>query len=493
MRIAIAGLSLESVSFLPTPTTRADFARTETAGPAMLPRFRGTNTVMGGFIRVLEAEGAAIVPILHAEGGAAGPATDDAFTHYIDRICAELAAAHTGDAGPLDGVLLHPHGAMTTTTRLDPDREFVERVRGVVGRATKLVVALDYHGNIDESWLPLVDALFGYHYSPHIDTGTTGERAATCLVRTLRGEIRPVVALAKPGVMVPSIFSATDISPLSDIVRDSVEMPAHTPGLLDVSIFAGFSYADVPNCGFSAVAVTDGDAKLAKATAKLFSARISGQREALMHRDAVLSVEQGLDRAVALARTAAKPVVLLEHADRMNDSTYVLREAVRRGLTGVAIPFLCDPIAAAAAMAAGVGATVTLDVGSASSPRAGGPVRITGRVLYAQPTEFTRTGPVARGSRMDLGPTAVIDAAGIVISLTTHQTTAIDRAPFEQFGLRPEDFAIIVLRSKTHFRAVYEPLAETILIVDTPDWGPADLTTLPFRQVPVESVYPFSE
>ena len=208
MRIAIAGLSLESVSFLHVPTTLEDFRRTESAGPAMLTRFRGTNTVMGGFIKVLEAEGAEIVPLVTAEGGAAGPATDEAFTHYIDRICAELA-----EAGPLDGVLLHPHGAMTTTTRLDPDREFIERVRGTVGRATRLVVALDYHGNIDESWIPLVDGLFGYHYSPHTDTGTTGERAATCLIRTLRGEIRPVVAIAKPGVMVPSIFSATDIAP----------------------------------------------------------------------------------------------------------------------------------------------------------------------------------------------------------------------------------------------------------------------------------------
>ncbi len=486
MRIAIAGLSLESVSFLPVPTTLEDFRRTESAGPAMLARFRGTNTVMGGFISVLEAEGAEIVPILTAEGGAAGPATDEAFVHYIDRICAGIAAA-----GKLDGVLLHPHGAMTTTTRLDPDREFVERVRGVVGRGVKLVVALDYHGNIDESWLPLVDGLFGYHYSPHIDTGATGERAASCLVRTLRGEINPVVALAKPGVMVPSIFSATDIAPLSDIVRESVEMPGRVPGLLDVSVFAGFSYADVPNCGFAAVAVTDGDAGLARATASLFSARIHREREALMHRDAVLGVKEGVDRAVALAATASKPVVLLEHADRMNDSTYVLREVLARGLKRVAVPFLCDPGAAAAAMAAGVGATVTVEVGSDSSPRAGGKVRITGRVLYAKPTEFVRTGPVARGSRMDLGPVAVIDADGIVVSVTTNQTTAIDRAPFEQFGLVPEDFAIIVLRSKTHFRAVYEPMAEAILIVDTPDWGPADLTTLPFRQVPTGVVYPF--
>jgi hypothetical protein len=35
---------------------------------------------------------------------------------------------------------------------------------------------------------------------------------------------------------------------------------------------------------------------------------------------------------VALAATASKPVVLLEHADRMNDSTYVLREVLARCL-----------------------------------------------------------------------------------------------------------------------------------------------------------------
>jgi microcystin degradation protein MlrC len=49
-----------------------------------------------------------------------------------------------------------------------------------------------------------------------------------------------------------------------------------------------------------------------------------------------------------------------------------------------------------------------------------------------------------------------------------------------------------VLRSKTHFRAVYEELARDILVVDTPDWGPADLTTLPFSRVR-PGVFPITE
>jgi microcystin degradation protein MlrC len=488
MRIAIAGLSLESVSFLPIETTIEDFRRTETSGAALVEKYRGTNTVNGGFIAICEQEGIEIVPILHAEGGAAGPAADDALVHYVDRICAGLAAA-----GPLDGVLLALHGAMATPTRLDPDREIVERVRAVIGRKLPLVVALDYHGNIDDSLLRLTDAVFGYHYSPHVDMGETGERAARCIVRTIRGEIRPVMAIAKPGVMVPSIFSATALAPLSDMVKESIDMAKRSAGFLDVSIFAGFSYADVPNCGFSVLAVADRDAAVAEAAAQKLSAWIYRERHALLHGELVLDLQTGVATAIEHAAKARKPIVILEHADRMNDSTHVLRELVRRGIKKVAVPYLWDAKAAAEAVAAGAGATIRLAVGGRSSDRAGGPVTIEGKIRFAGEKEYRTTGPMGHGSLVQLGPTAVIDAGGIVVIITSNQKTAIDEDPFIQFGMKAQDFDIIVLRSKTHFRAVYESLAEEILIVDTEDWGPADLTSLPYRHVPLERIFPFAD
>jgi microcystin degradation protein MlrC len=87
----------------------------------------------------------------------------------------------------------------------------------------------------------------------------------------------------------------------------------------------------------------------------------------------------------------------------------------------------------------------------------------------------------------------VLDVGGLMVSLVSRPTMTVDLDPFAQFGLRAEDFAIIVLRSKTHFRAAYEPIAECILIVDTPDWGPADLTTLPYRHIDRAAVFPFNE
>jgi microcystin degradation protein MlrC len=488
MRVAVAGLVLESVSFLPLLTGVEDFGRSEAVGAGIITRYRGTNTTMGGFIKGLSEAGAEIVPIVLAGGWAAGPASDAAFVHYVDRICDGLAAA-----GRLDGVLLHPHGAMATPTRLDPDREMVERVRAVIGRSIPLVVALDYHGNIDETWLKVANAIFGYHYSPHIDMAETGERAARCLVKTLRGEMKPVMAIAKPGVMVPSIFSATGMAPLSDIVAESIAMASNVKNLVDVSIFAGFSYADVPNCGFAVVAVADGDASVATNAAERLSQRIWSERKEMMHHDLVVSLEKGLDRASASAKNACKPIVVLEHADRENDSTHVLREVIKRGLTKVAVPYLCDPEAALAAAKAGVGAEITLEVGGRSSDRAGGPVKLSGKILFAGEKTYRGTGAVRKDNLIQLGQSAVIDAKGVVVIITSSKDTAVDLDPFIQFGLRVEDFTIIVLRSKTHFRAAYEPIAEEIIIVDTPDWGPADLSSLPYRHVPLEQVFPFCE
>jgi microcystin degradation protein MlrC len=488
MRIALGGFMLESVSFLPLLTEASDFRIGESAGPALLERTRGTNTLPGGFLAVCESAGADLVPLLFTDAGAAGPASDAAFGHYANRICAGLH-----EAGPLDGVLLALHGAMTTPTRLDPDREILERVRGIIGRATPLVVALDYHGNIDQSWLELADAIFGYHYSPHTDIAATGERAGTCLLNILRDGRRPAMALRKPGIMVPSIFSATGLAPLSDMVSRSVAMARPAPDFLDVSIFAGFSYADVPNCGFSVLAVGN-DAAEVNAVATDLSAELHAHRRELMHADLVYDVATGVDRAITRAEAASgRPVVLLEHADRCNDSTYVLRELLRRGVRNAAIPYLWDAAAAASAYAAGIGATVTLDVGGHSSDRAGGPVRVTGIVRFAGQKEYRTTGAYMHGRLVQLGLTAVLDIEGTMLSLVSRPTMTVDEDPFLQFGLRAQDFAIVVLRSKTHFRAAYEPIAEEIIIVDTPDWGPADLTTLPYRHVPRETTFPFNE
>ncbi|WP_031250107.1 M81 family metallopeptidase [Mesorhizobium sp. LNHC221B00] len=487
-RIAIAGFLDESMTFIDKETPLERFRFVETSGPDLIEKYRGTNTGIGGIIDVCERERAEIIPLFFSSGGAAGPTSDEAYEYYAEKLVEGL-----GSAGKLDGVLLDLHGAMATPNRLDADRETLERVRAVVGPDVPVMVALDYHANLDEESIRAADAVFGYHFSPHTDMGSTGKRAAECLFRTLRREIAPVCVLVKPGVMVPSIFSATGIEPLKSIVMESIAASERSDRYLDVSIFAGFSYADVPNCGFSVVVAADRDRSAALDIANSFSSQIWTQREALTHRDLVHSVESGLVAAKKLVSEGRRPIVLLEHADRMHDSTYLLREVLRRKLPRTAVPYLWDPEAAAEAVSAGVGATVSLKVGGKSSERAGGPVVLEGNVIHAGRVTYRATGPYKTGSTVELGVTAVIDTGSVIVSLTSLPTTAVDDDCLTQFGRTLDDFDYVVLRSKTHFRAFFEPAAAAILIVDTPDWGPADLHILPYKRVPLDRVYPFVE
>ncbi|MGY8662351.1 MlrC C-terminal domain-containing protein, partial [Bradyrhizobium sp. UFLA05-109] len=195
---------------------------------------------------------------------------------------------------------------------------------------------------------------------------------------------------------------------------------------------------------------------------------------------------------LATRKTQGRPYVLVEHADRMNDSTYLLGELLRRRVAGAAVPFLWDAAAAQKAFEAGVGALVELSLGGHSSEKAGPTLDITARVQWAGPKSYRVTGSYMHGMPVDLGMTALLDVDGVSVSVVSAFAFAVDGDAFGVFGLRPEDFDIIVLRSKTHFRAFYEGLAEEIMIVDTPDHGVADLRLLPYERLDTHRVFPLA-
>ncbi len=492
LRLAIAGFHIESVSFLPVAATVDDFERAALRGKAIIEQLRGTNTVIGGFIDVCEREQVETLPLVHTALGAIGPATDQAVTRYAG----EIAAGVRDAANRLDGVLLFLHGACWAQSFPDPERFIINEVRAALGTDKPLMVAFDYHANLDAGTLEGATAAFAYRKSPHTDTGDTGRRAARCMVRTLRGEISPVWAIAKPGVLVPSIFSATALRPLADIIDEAQRIEQESERFIDITVMAGFSYADSHNTGFSVLCVTDADRERANAIANELSQHIRHERHALYRPLPVHQIQDALDRVtreLALERAPGKPYVLLEHADRMNDSTYLLAALLERGVQGAAVPFLWDSAAAQQAFDAGIGRTVRLRLGGHSSNKAGPPLDVTARVLWAGLKRYRVSGTYMQGMPVDLGMTALLDINGISVSVVSAFAFAVDGDAFTIFGLRPEDFDIIVLRSKTHFRAFYEPIAKEILIVDTPDYGTADLCTLPYQRLEKRSVFPFSE
>ncbi len=487
-RLAIGGLVHETVTFLPQDTELAAFEHRAVRGDDIARTFAGSNTVFGGFLKVCEDNDIAVEGLLVAECAPSGPVAAAAFEAMAD----ELVSRAVLWREEADGLLLHLHGAMAARNDTDPEHSLLLRLRAVLGDDYPIAMAMDLHGNVAVEKAMLADVVCGFRRSPHTDMAETGERAAKLLLGKLAGEIKPVTAMARPGLVLPSIFTATEVAPLSDIMAE-MRAEAEQPGILDITIFTGFAYADVPAIGATVVAIADGDEALAIRTAERLSARLAEAREALYHTAPLYDPEAALDKAAELLAQGIRPVVLLEHADRGNDSTHLLEAMLARGanLGRTAVPYLHDPIGATAAASSGVGSQLMLTLGGKSSELAGLPLLYTGYVKFAGPLRYKITGPYRNGETIDLGQAAVIDNDKIAVIVTSVSSSAVDTDPFTQCGLDIDEFDIIALRSKTHFRAAYEPIAGAILIVETPDWGPADLTTLPYRHAP-PGVYPIT-
>ncbi len=486
MRIAIAGFWLESVTFLPDVTDIAEFETSAKRGPEVIAGFAGTATPQGGLIDVLADAGADLVGVADAGVGAAASASDAAYAKYVGEIVDGLERVKDD----IDAVAIHLHGALATPTNRKADAGVLQAIRRVVGPDMAVACPMDYHANLAPESLEAADIVTGFRYSPHTDMWETGARAARLLLGKLRGEIDPVMAMAKPGIALPSVFSATRLEPLADLVAET-EAASQAPGLLDCSLFGGFSYADTPDTGMTALAVADGNVDLANRWAEGMAKRCWELRDGLFRRELIHDVQGGVDRALTVAARSDKPVCILEHADRLNDSTYVLKELIRRGVGRAYAPFMFDPALATAAVRAGAGATLDMAMFGKSSDRAGGAISGPAKVLQARPLKFKITGPLKTGMTIDLGDAALLEIGGVLVSVVSAQWSAIDMDCFTQFDLDPKDFDVILLRSKTHFRELYEPLCAEIVIVDTPDWGPAELKALPYEYLPT-GVYPVS-
>ena len=59
----------------------------------------------------------------------------------------------------------------------------------------------------------------------------------------------------------------------------------------------------------------------------------------------------------------------------------------------------------------------------------------------------------------------------------------MDQEPFRHVGIEPRGERIIALKSSVHFRAAFEPIAEDVLVVESPGAMIVDPVNLPFTRL----------
>src|SRR5207249_12220940 len=152
---------------------------------------------------------------------------------------------------------------MVTNTHSDADGEVLARLRHCRGPTFPIVLSLDLHGNLSPRLIELSHAAVAYRTYPHVDQRECGRRAASLLVRLLRGQVQPRMALAKPPVIINIMAQDTNSEPMKGFMN-AVRDLERQRGISSASLLPGFAYADVPQMGPSVLIVTDGNADLGR-------------------------------------------------------------------------------------------------------------------------------------------------------------------------------------------------------------------------------------
>jgi microcystin degradation protein MlrC len=67
--------------------------------------------------------------------------------------------------------------------------------------------------------------------------------------------------------------------------------------------------------------------------------------------------------------------------------------------------------------------------------------------------------------------------------LACKRIQAIDQEQFRHVGVEPAEVPILALKSTVHFRAAFQPIAETILVVQSPGAHVTDPVELPYQHL----------
>jgi len=488
MRIAIAGFSDETCTFCKEPTSIERFEPATLRGQAILDENRGIPSYINGYMKVLEAERAEMVPLVYARktpGGFSSWLTKECFDKYANEIADRLR-----EAGKLDGVLLSLHGAMAVSGVPKPEAEIVRRARAAVGDIP-IMVTLDLHANEDHELAEAADAVFILKTYPHVDSEEIGMIAARCMVETVKGNFVPTMACRKPGIVSASIYQASSYHPMKDIYDRCREWEKQ-PGVYCVSVAPGYAYADVPDIGMSVFVVTNNNKELAEKIAQDVSEFAWSLRESFT--EPLPGAKEATELAMKYVAEGKKPVVIADGADRIGDSTHMLQELLAHGTKNWAIPCITDPKAAAwLEKNAKVGDTVTLKIGGWYDENSGEPVEITGKVEFMGRPSYTLVGPMRKGAKVQEGFVAGIDLGdNRHVVVAERMRGANDSSGFTAVGIDYTTLDIIVLKDRVHHRAFWDSVAKVDIRTSVPGQGPADLSVLCYKNVP-DDVYPIGK
>ncbi|WP_031466365.1 M81 family metallopeptidase [Sciscionella sediminilitoris] len=469
-RIAIAGIAIESSTFSPHRATMDDFLTQR--GAELLDRY----PFLGAEDELRTR--AEWVPILRATSLPGGAVTPETYESLTEEILSGLR-----EAGPLDGLFFDIHGAMSVVGRTDVEADLIERIRAVIGSDVLVSASMDLHGNVSRRLASALDLLTAYRKAPHTDAWQTRERAVRNLLDRLADGGKPLMSWTQVPVLLPGEKTSTRIEPAKSVYAriDEIEQ---LPGVLDAALLVGYAWADEPRCQASVIVTGDDEAVITEQTRLLAEAYWQARAEF-----AFVAPAEGLERCLeTAAASTARPYFISDSGDNPTAggagdvsatlATLLATPSVVDSPNGTIYAAITDPDAVAAAVAAGVGETVTVEIGGRIDT-IHPPVRMTARVAAIDAED-----PVA-------GTAVVFADRGLRVIVTARRKPYHLESDFTALGLDPRSADLVVVKIGYLEPELYAMAADWMLAL-TKGGVDQDLLRLGHRAIE-RPMFPFDE
>ncbi len=481
MRIFSATIATETNTFSPLPTSLRAFQEQVFFRPGEHPDDAPRMCTAPLFVARKRAkrDGFTLIEGSCFAASPAGTVNRRDYEFMRDEVLEQIRAAM-----PLDAVVLGLHGAMVAHGYDDVEGDILERTREIVGDKCVIGVELDPHCHLTLRRLRNANLIVLYKEFPHTDVVDRAEELLTLVLRTVRGEIKPVMSVYD----CRQIGSYPTQFPLMRAFVDKLYALEGKDGILSVSVAHCFPYADVPELSGRILVIADGDKAKADALATKLGEEFVSMRGKTMPE--FFTVEEG----VRVAMEAPEgPIVIAEPSDNAgggapSDNTTILRELIARGAQSAAVGPIWDPVAVALCFDAGEGARFPLRFGGKIGPASGIPIDAIVEVTKLATNCWQDFGP----SRVPLGDCAAVKVNGVEAVLITKRTQAFGLDLFRNVGIEPTQRKILVCKSTNHFAAAFGPIAKRVIYVDSDAPLSRDYRKIPFTKVQ-RPIWPLDE
>jgi len=476
MRIGIIALLQESNTFIAQPTTLKHFEQDLlVTGEEVRTRLAGTQHEVGGMFHVLDDARVEVVPIFAARALPFACIERPAAEELLNRMFAAYEAA-----GPLDGLLVAPHGATVSEPWPDFDGHWLSELRRLSWPDLPIIGTLDPHGNLSPKMVAACNALIAYRTNPHLDQRARGIDAARLMIRTVKGELLPTMAAAFPPIAINIERQCTHDEPCHSLYKLADEQ-LNDEQVLTNSIMLGFPYADVAEMGTSFIVVTNNNPSLAQQLVNQLAGYLWQHRQDFEGR--LISIDQALDQAVHLS----EPVCLLDMGDNVGggspaDGTLLAQAINSRGIAESFVT-LYDPAAVGECTKAGIGAKLQVSMGGKTDTLHGPPLVAEVEVLGLYDGKFEETQARHGGfTKMDQGETAVVRTdRGLTIMLTARRVPPFSLKQITTFGIEPAKYKLLVAKGVNAPLAAYREVCKSFVKVNTPGCTSADLESFHYQ------------